>query len=71
LPSCPKTTPGARCGLIPEESTVQLGYFVRTVRRDGSVNLSYPFLLESKACRWARIAARDTEHVARVLMIVC
>lgn len=48
----------------------QLRYFVRTVHRDGTVTLSHPFLLESKAVRWARLARRDAENVTETLVIV-
>ncbi len=47
-----------------------LRFFVRTERRDGSVILSHPFLLESKAARWARLARRDESAVARTMVIV-
>jgi hypothetical protein len=45
-------------------------FYVRTVHRDGTVTLSHPFLLESKAIRWARLARRDAEHVTETLVIV-
>ncbi len=48
----------------------QLRFYVRTVRRDGSVILSHPFTSESKALRWAALARRDETTVARVLVIV-
>ena len=52
-----------------EELTMHLRFFVRTIRPDGSATLSQPFTVESKARRWARLARRDTAHVARTVVI--